>query len=72
MVDTVFIIAAISGWFIGMFLISGFIKRNLGSEGAKRDCPPHIWEELETAKDSGLVYLKCKNCNKTLDQVMKS
>lgn len=73
MTDTIFIVAAIGGWFLGMFLVSSYIKRSMDTPNGivKNDCSKsHSWSEHETAVGSGLVYLKCKDCKKTLKQVL--
>lgn len=76
MTDFIFIISAVAGWFLGMFFVTSYLKRSINNldqsyETIKNDCSKsHSWAEYETAPGSGLVYLKCKDCKKTLKQVL--
>lgn len=73
--DLVFITAGLIGWYLGMYMIFRHIKRGMDSSEAgpvKTDCSRgHTWREFETFKNSGLVYLRCIDCNKTLAEVLK-
>lgn len=75
LMDLIFIFAGLVGWYLGMYMIFRYIKKGIdGSEArpVKSDCSRgHSWKEFETFKDSGLVYLRCIDCNKTLTEVLK-
>ncbi len=71
MSDLIFIGMAALSFGLGMILVNKFkaIRPENSYNTKKRDCPPHTWREHETFKDSGLVYLKCQDCDKTLSDI---
>ena len=68
--DLVFIGAALLAFGLGIMLVNKFKKIKPELYVVKRpECPPHAWKEYETAPNSGLVFLRCKTCNKTLSDI---
>ena len=66
--DLVFIGAAIMAFGVGIMLVNKF-KKTVEYLPTKQECPPHAWKEYETAPNSGIVFLRCKSCNKTLREI---
>lgn len=62
-------IMLISFWF-GMFMILNHLKAQEHYKPRKKECPPHDWQEHETAPGSNVVYLKCRDCKRTLSDIL--
>ncbi len=72
--DTVFLVFTLVGFGLGMRLVLKYLRKpteiELAHAARVKSCPPHAWQDLETFVGSGLVYMKCKDCKKTLNQIL--
>lgn len=66
--EMIFIGAAIMAFGLGIILVNKF-KKNKEYIPTKIECPPHAWKEYETGPNSGIVFLRCQSCNKTLREI---
>lgn len=68
--DALFIGMALLAFGLGMLLVSRFKKLKPEVYIPKKiECPPHAWKEYETAPNSGIVFLRCTDCKKTLSDI---